>query len=136
MAGEPKMAVRHSDRLVSHAAVQRRWFIVNSRYYQGWFVGTVCTDPAFQNQGLATRVVKEMHSDLGDQDLEFAVLNCGGSLVPFYERLNYVKIADKGVYLRNGQHVVDEDAAMAHSFSQDFDIDALRCDPFPFGFDF
>ena len=35
-----------ADKLVGHVSVQRRWFVVDKRHFEGWFVGSVCVDPA------------------------------------------------------------------------------------------
>lgn len=116
--------------------MQRRWFVVNKHYYEGWFVGGVCVDPAVQRRGLGTLLIRQVHADLTPQALDFAVLNCGHSLVEFYERVGYVKVAERALYIRDGKLVIDEDPALAVSFKADFDVTALTCQVFPSGFDF
>ena len=50
------------DTLVGHVSVQRRWFLVNQRYWEGWFVGGVCVDPTAQGHGYSlTPVSLEVH---------------------------------------------------------------------------
>jgi len=123
-------------RLVAHVAVQRRWFIVNGRYYEGWFLGAVCTAPEFQRRRIATELLRITHAGLRREEVAFAVLNCGESVVGFYARSGYKRIADRGTYLREGVAMIDDDPAMAISLTPDFDIGRLVCDSFPFGFDF
>ncbi|MBT3341513.1 MAG: GNAT family N-acetyltransferase [Gemmatimonadetes bacterium] len=122
--------------VVSHVAVQRRWFLVNRVYHEGWFVGMVCTGPDQQHKGLATQLVLRAHEDLVREDLAFTALNCGDGVVPFYEQLGYTCISPRGTYLRGDRGIVDEDPAMAFSLNPDFDVQDLACDSFPFGFDF
>jgi hypothetical protein len=38
--------------------------------------------------------------------------------------------------MRNGKLVLDEDPVLAISFKQGFDVTTLKCEAFPFGFDF
>lgn len=124
------------DTLVGHVSVQRRWFLVNQRYWEGWFVGGVCVDPTAQGHGIGTALMRRTNVDLAQQSLPFAVLNCGHSRVAFYERFGYIKIADRALYLRKGATAIDEDPALAISFCQEFDATLLCSDIFPFGFDF
>ncbi len=125
-----------SDKLLGHVSVQRRWFIVNKQYFEGWFVGGVCADPAVQRSGIGALLMRQAHGDLTPQELDFAVLNCGHPLVGFYERVGYVKISDRALYIRDGKLALDEDSALAISFKQGFDVAVLTCEAFPFGFDF
>ena len=125
-----------TDKLVGHVSVQRRWFVVSKRYFEGWFVGGVCVDPAFQKSGLGTLLMRRAHTDLATQMLDFAVLNCGAPLAKFYERVGYVKVSDRACYLRDGKLALDEDPALAISCNAGFDVATLVCDAFPFGFDF
>jgi len=125
-----------SDKLLGHVSVQRRWFIVNKRHFEGWFVGGVCVDPAVQRSGIGSLLMRQAHADLASQELSFAVLNCGDRIVRFYERFGYVKISDRALYIRENKLAVDEDPVLAVSFKQEFDVSALTCEVFPFGFDF
>ena len=50
------------DRLVGHVSVQRRWFVVNGRHFEGWFVGGVCVDPVLQGRGLGTLLMRQAHA--------------------------------------------------------------------------
>lgn len=125
-----------TDKLLGHVSVQRRWFVVNKRHLEGWFVGGVCVDPAVQRRGAGTLLMQQAHADLTSQELSFAVLNCGGPLVGFYERVGYVKISDRALYLRDGKLALDEDPALAIGLKQGFSLTALTCEAFPFGFDF
>ena len=125
-----------AEQLVGHVSVQRRWFVLNKRYFEGWFVGGVCVDPAYQESGLGTLLMRQVHTDLASQTLDFAVLNCGAPLARFYERIGYVKVSDRAIYLRDGELALDEDHALVISFNQAFDVAALMCEAFPFGFDF
>ena len=124
------------DRLMAHASVQRRWFVVNRHYFEGWHIGGVCVHPDVQRSGIGTLLMQQVHAELSLQELAFAVLNCGHHLVGFYSRVGYSKISDRGLYIRDGKLVSEEDPAMAISFRQGFDIAALMCEAFPFGFDF
>ena len=124
------------DRLVGHAAVQRRWFIVDKSYFEGWFVGAVCTEPSTQRRGIGTELMRRANADLAVQELDFAVLNCGEPRVGFYERAGYKRISERGLYLRGKKLVIDEDPALAISLQPDFDVNALATSAFPFGFDF
>ena len=99
-------------------------------------MGGVCIDPVVQRSGIGTLLMRQAHTDLTSQKLEFAVLNCGDPLVSFYERIGYVKVSERALYIRDGQLALDEDPALAISLKQDFDITALVCKAFPFGFDF
>ena len=119
-----------SDKLVGHVSVQRRWFVVNKRYFEGWFVGGVCANPAVQRSGIGTLLMRQAHADLTPQELSFAVLNCGDPLVGFYERVGYVKISDRALYIRDGKLALDEDPALAISLKPDFDIDEEFFDAF------
>jgi ribosomal protein S18 acetylase RimI-like enzyme len=125
-----------SDKLLGHVSVQRRWFVVNKHYFEGWHIGGVCVHPAVQRGGIGTFLMQQVNRDLSLQELAFAVLNCGHSLVKFYDKVGYTKIADRALYIRNGKLVSDEDPALAISFRQSFDVAALTCEAFPFGFDF
>ena len=125
-----------SEKLLGHVSVQRRWFVVNKHYFEGWHVGGVCTHPSVQRSGIGTLLMRQVHADLSLQELAFAVLNCGRPLVRFYDKVGYTKIADRALYIRDGELVSDEDPALAISFQQDFDVAALTCEAFPFGFDF
>ncbi|MBN1484681.1 MAG: GNAT family N-acetyltransferase [Chloroflexia bacterium] len=122
--------------LLGHVSVQRRWFIVHKRYFEGWFVGGVCVDPDFQRAGIGTLLMQRAHADLALQELGFAVLNCGRPLLRFYERLGYTKISDRALYIRGDKLALDEDPALAIRFKADFDLSALAGEAFPFGFDF
>ena len=124
------------DRLLGHVSVQRRWFVVNRHYFEGWLVGGVCVDPAVQRSGIGTLLMRQAHADLSLQELDFAVLNCARSLVRFYDRVGYVKISDRALYIRDDRLVIEEDPALAISFRERFDVGALACEAFPFGFDF
>jgi predicted N-acetyltransferase YhbS len=99
-------------------------------------VGGVCVDPALQRNGIGTLLVRQAHTDLASQKPDCAVLNCGEPLVRFYERAGYVKVSDRALYIREGKLAVDEDPALAISLKRDFDVAALVCEAFPFGFDF
>lgn len=125
-----------SEKLLGHVSVQRRWFVVNKHYFEGWHVGGVCVHPAVQRSGIGTFLMRQVHADLSLQELAFAVLNCGHPLVRFYDEVGYTKISDRALYIRDGKLVSDEDPAMAISFRQGFDVAALTCEAFPFGFDF
>lgn len=125
-----------SDKLLGHVSVQRRWFVVNKHYFEGWHVGGVCVHPAVQRGGLGTLLMRQAHADLALQDLAFAVLNCGRPLVRFYSRVGYTKVSDRALYIRDGRLVSEEDPALAISFRQSFEVAALTCEAFPFGFDF
>jgi len=124
------------DRLVGHAAVQRRWFVIDKSHFEGWFVGAVCTEPSVQGRGIGTALMRQAHADLATQELNFAVLNCGEPRVHFYERVGYKRISERGLYLRGERVVVDEDPALAIPLEPGFDVDVLATDAFPFGFDF
>jgi hypothetical protein len=80
--------------------------------------------------------MRQVHADLSLQELCFAVLNCGHPLVGFYSRVGYSKVSDRSLYIRDGRLVSEEDPALAVSFRQSFDVAALTCEAFPFGFDF
>ena len=125
-----------SDDLLGHVSVQRRWFLVNEQYFEGWFVGGVCVDLSVQRSGLGTLLMRQVHADLTVQELDFAVLNCGHQLVGFYERVGYEKLSDRALYLRDEELAFDEDPALAISFKRRVDISILKCKAFPFGFDF
>lgn len=125
-----------ADKLLAHVSVQRRWFVVNQHYFQGWYVGGVCVHPAVQRSGIGTLLMRQAHADLSLQELAFAVLNCGHPLVGFYNRIRYAKVSDRALYIRDGELVSEEDPALAISFRQSFDVAALTCEAFPFGFDF
>ena len=125
-----------SDKLIGHISVQRRWFVVSRLYLEGWHVGGVCVHPSVQGCGIGSFLMMRANDDLKHQELEFAVLNCGRSLVRFYERVGYTRVSDRALYIRDGKLSIDEDPALAISFRQDFDITTLMCKTFPFGFDF
>ncbi len=124
------------DQLLGHVSVQRRWFIVNKRHFEGWLVGGVCVDPAVQGRGIGTLLMQRTTADLSLQELDFAVLNCGHHRVGFYNRIGYVKISNRALYIRGDTLAIDKDPALAISFRQRFDVNALACEIFPFGFDF
>jgi GNAT superfamily N-acetyltransferase len=124
------------DKLLAHASVQRRWFVVNEHYFEGWHVGGVCVHPAVQRSGIGTLLMRQVNADLSLQELAFAVLNCSHPLVGFYSRVGYTKISDRALYIRDGKLASEEDPAMAISFRQSFAVAALTCEAFPFGFDF
>ena len=80
--------------------------------------------------------MRQVHADLSLQELSFAVLNCSHPLIGFYNRVGYGKVSDRALYIRDGKLVGEEDPALAISFRQSFDVGALTCEAFPFGFDF
>jgi GNAT superfamily N-acetyltransferase len=123
-------------RLAAHVAIQRRWYLLHGRYYEGWMVGTVCTTPEMQRRGIATELLRITHADLKRDELAFAALNCGAPRVAFYERCGYQRISDRAIYLRDATAVIDDDPALAISLKPHFDVTCLACDSFPFGFDF
>ncbi len=125
-----------SDKLLGHVSVQRRWFVVNEHYFEGWHVGGVCVHPAVQRSSIGTLLMRQAHADLSRQELRFAVLNCRRPLVRFYAKLGYVKLSDRALYLRDDKLVSEEEPALAISFRQNFDVTALACEAFPFGFGF
>ena len=125
-----------SKELVGHVSVQRRWFVVNKHYFEGWHVGGVCVHPNIQKMGIGTLMMEQAHADLSRQELDFGVLNCAHSLVRFYGRVGYVKVSDRAVYIRGEELVTDDDPALAISFHEGFDVASLVCTTFPFGFDF
>ena len=125
-----------SDKLIGHISVQQRWFVVNKHYLEGWHVGGVCVHPSVQRKGIGSLLMKRVNADLTLQELEFAVLNCGHSLVRFYKRVGYTKVSDRALYIRDDNLAIEEDPVLAISFRKDFDITALMCKTFPFGFDF
>ncbi|GEM_PF-2549127 len=126
------------DQLLGHAAVQRRWFVVNNKFFEGWLLGGVCIDPNFQGKGLANILIKKVLSDLAQKELDFAILCCDEEkLSGFYQKFGFAKIADSALYLEEGKiRTVEGDRTLVIAFSEDFDLDVLRVDPFPFGFDF
>jgi GNAT superfamily N-acetyltransferase len=126
----------HSDKLIAHVSVQRRWFVVNKHYFEGWHVGGVCVHPGVQGKGVGTFLMERAHADLSRQELGFAVLNCGRPLIRFYKRVGYIKVSDRAMYIRDDGFVIDEDPALAISFQPAFDVGVLKSDAFPFGFDF
>lgn len=128
--------LRSCDQLLGHVSVQRRWFVVNRHYFEGWHVGGVCVHPAVQRGGIGTFLMRQAHADLAPQELAFAVLNCGRPLVKFYNSVGYTEVSDRALYIRDGRLVTEEDPALAISFRQSFDVAALTCEAFPFGFDF
>jgi ribosomal protein S18 acetylase RimI-like enzyme len=121
------------DKLLAHASVQRRWFVVNEHYFEGWHIGGICVHPAVQRSGFGTLLMQQVHADLSLQELAFAVLNCSQLLVGFYSRVGYSKVSDRALYIRDGVLVSEEDPALAISFRQSFDVAALTCEAFPFG---
>lgn len=125
-----------SEKLIAHVSVQRRWFVVRKRYYEGWHLGGVCVNPDDQGRGIGTWLMERVHADLSRQELGFAVLNCSRSLVQFYGGVGYAQISDHGMYLRDGERVIEADPAMAISLGGRFDVALLKCEAFPFGFDF
>lgn len=125
-----------SNKLLAHVSVQRRWFVVNKHYFEGWHVGGVCVQPAIQRSGIGTFLMRQVHADLSRQELAFAVLNCSRSLVSFYNGVGYTRVSDHALYIRDGKLVSEEDPALAISFRQSFDVAVLTCEAFPFGFDF
>ena len=125
-----------SDRLIAHGSVQRRWFVVKRHYYEGWHVGGVCVHPESQGKGIGTLLMEQVHADLSPQEFGFAVLNCGRHLIKFYERVGYSKVSERGMYIRDGALIIDDDPALAISFKQAFDVGVLKCEAFPFAFDF
>jgi len=125
-----------SNKLLAHVSVQRRWFVVNKHYFQGWHVGGVCVHPAVQRSGIGTFLMQQAHADLYLQELGFAVLNCSRSLVRFYNGVGYMGVSDRALYIRDGKLVCEADPALATSLRQDFDVSVLECEAFPFGFDF
>lgn len=125
-----------SNELVGHVSAQRRWFVVNSHYLEGWHLGGVCVHPNVQRKGIGTLMMERAHADLSHQELGFAVLNCGHSLVRFYERVGYVKVSDYALYIRDEKLVIDDDPVLAISFQEGFNVASLVCTAFPFGFDF
>jgi len=126
----------YSAELIGHVSVQRRWFVVNRRYWEGWHVGGVCVHPRVQREGIGSFMMERVQADLSLQGLGFAILNCGRHLVRFYEGVGYTKVSDRALYIRNGKLAIDEDPAMAISVRKGFDVTVLGCDAFPFGFDF
>jgi len=126
----------HSDKLIAHVSVQQRWFVVKKHYCEGWHVGGVCVHPGNQGKGIGTLLMEQVHADLSRQELGFAILNCGSSLIKFYERVGYIKVSNRGMYIRDGALAIDNDPALAISFRQAFDVGVLKCEAFPFGFDF
>ncbi len=130
--------MRSPDKFLGHAAVQRRWFVVNNKYFEGWLLGGVCIDPDLQGKGLASILIKKVLSDLADQELEFAILCCDKEqLENYYKNLGFTKISDSALYLEDGKlERVDGDRTLAISFRKYFDVEALRTEHFPFGFDF
>ncbi len=131
--------IRSSDhRLLGHAGVQRRWFVVNKRFYEGWLLGGICIDPDLQGKGLAGLLIKKVLSDLAQQELNFAILCCDKEhLEKYYKKLGFTKISDSALYLEDEKlEKVDGDRILVKSLKKDFNIEVLRSDPFPFGFDF
>ena len=128
--------VRCGGQLIGHASVQRRWFVVHRVHFEGWFVGGVCTVPAMQRRGIGTALMRQVHVDLIRQELKFAVLNCGEPRVGFYERVGYRRISDRGLYLRRDRLEIDDDPALVIGLDPGFDINVLKCEAFPFGFEF
>ena len=59
----------HSAELIGHVSVQRRWFVVNRRYWEGWHVGGVCVHPSVQREGIGSYLMSSfsgvMHSHSG-----------------------------------------------------------------------
>ena len=81
-------------------------------------------------------LMKYVHAELSRQELGFAVLKCGSSLINFYKRVGYVKVSDHGMYIRDDTLEIDNDPALAISFRKSFNTGILNCEAFPFGFDF
>lgn len=126
----------HGEELIAHAAVQRRWFVIRRAYLEGWMLGGVCTEPQYQRQGVARRLLAQVHEDLSMGPLHFIVLNCGNRVRRFYEKIEYKEVSPHGLYLRNGSIEIDNDPALARVLSPELDTDRLRCEAFPFVNDF
>ncbi len=124
------------DRLLAHVSVQRRWFIIKHRYFEGWYIGGVCVEPSFQRKGIGTLLMQNVHEDLFLQELPFAVLGCSPDIAGFYKGLGYVRISDCSLHICNEELLKEDNTVMGISLSPGFDINLLSCERFPFGFIF
>ena len=108
------------ERVVAHAAVQRRSLTVAGRVWQVGMVGLVCSDPRERGRGYAASVMRRMAADLTAEPLDWLVLNCGEGVVGFYERLGWIRMAEGAVYTTADGRRRDADPVYGW---------ALRCQP-------
>ena len=89
----------HGERVVAHAAVQRRSLSVRGRVDHVGMVGLVCSDPRERGRGYAASVMRQMVADLAAEPLDWLVLNCGERVAGFYEHLGWTRMAERALYV-------------------------------------
>lgn len=97
------------ERVVAHAAVQRRSLSVAGRVHRVGMVGFVCSDPRERGRGWAAAVMRGMVADPDLAALDWLVLNCGEAVAGFYARLGWIRISERAVYTTAAGPRVDAD---------------------------
>jgi predicted GNAT family N-acyltransferase len=124
------------EQVVAHAAVQARVFPVAGKSLRGFVLGCVCTHPDARQKGIGTVVTQALLEKLDTRWGQFVVLNCGESVTGFYAKMGFERVAKQAEYTRTGRREVDPDPVMGMCLMPGFDIQLLRCEPFPIGEDF
>lgn len=98
------VTVHVGSRLVSIAGVVDRIGAVGGAPTRLGLVGAVFTIPEMRGRGLASDVLERaarlMTNDLG---CDFGILTCGDQLVPFYERLGWIRASNALTFERFGR---------------------------------
>jgi GNAT superfamily N-acetyltransferase len=74
---------------IGHVGIVDRIATVDGSEARAGLVGGVYTDPRLRNQGLGTRLMVRARDVMVDLDMEYGILMCLSSLVPFYERVGW-----------------------------------------------
>ena len=130
-----RCVVVSGERILSHAAAQRRTFALPTGEHTGYIIGCVCTAPEQRGRGMGTRATLELLQNLRKDGAPFAVLNCGEERCGFYRRMGFRPLAPRASYRRDGSIQIDEDPVMGMALG-DFDLDVLKTDVFAVGDDF
>ncbi|MFM9941166.1 MAG: GNAT family N-acetyltransferase [Hyphomicrobiaceae bacterium] len=95
--GGTHVLILHSAAIIAHAAVVPRRITFDDRPFRAGYVEAVAVDPAYQGQGLGSKVMTAA-AGIIDAHFDLGVLSTGSAA--FYERLGWVVWAGPSVVRR------------------------------------
>jgi aminoglycoside 2'-N-acetyltransferase I len=87
--------VKYDDQIVSHVGIVERVGAVSGQPVKLGGVGGVATHPEYRRRGLAQAAMEKAAEFMRDElRVEFGLLICGGSMLPYYARLGWQSVEE------------------------------------------